>query len=252
MSAIVAIPARLESSRFPNKILADIHGMPMLWHVYQGASQAQLVSQVCVLTDSTKVFDLVSSWGARALMTLRSCTSGTDRIASVAEQLDADIIVNVQGDQPLITGEIIDSLVAALLASNADVATPVYRIRNVGDLTNPNAGKVVRGSDNQALYFSRNAIPYVRDLEMKDWLTVTPFWGTVGMYAYWRRVLLEYHLLPEAQTEAAEKLEQLRLLEAGKRILTVEIENRLEDVDIPADLDLVKEIMASRGKSPVA
>ena len=119
MTASVAIPARLKSSRFPGKVLADIHGQPMLWYVYQGVSQAQCVSAVCVLTDSQEVLETASSWGAKAQMTSEDCPSGTDRIASVADVLDADIVFNVQADEPLITGAVIDQLVGALQGSRS-------------------------------------------------------------------------------------------------------------------------------------
>ena len=121
MSAIVAIPARIKSTRFPGKVLADIHGNPMLWHVYQGVSQATSITDIWVVTDSQEVFDLASSWGARALMTSEDCPSGTARIASVADQLKAEIVVNVQGDEPMITGQVVDTLVASLQVSDADI-----------------------------------------------------------------------------------------------------------------------------------
>lgn len=249
MSAIVAIPARMKSTRFPGKVLADIDGRPMLWHVYRGASQAQRISDVWVITDSKQVYDLAASWGARVLMTSENCPSGTARIASVAGQMDAGIVVNVQGDEPLITGRVVDSLIEELEASDADVATPVYRITNFEDVTNSNVVKVVRASDGTAMYFSRSPMPHVRDLEISEWLSAAPFWGHAGVYAYRRAVLLEYLRLPEGVLERAEKLEQLRLLEAGKRLLTVEIDYRPEAVDTPADLEKVKKIIGSRVRS---
>ena len=249
MTAIVAIPARMKSTRFPGKVLAGIQGKPMLWHVYQGASQAQLISSVWVITDSTQVYDVASSWGARVLMTSEDCPSGTARIASVAGQLEADIVVNVQGDEPLITGDVVDSLISNLQDSGADVATPVYRITNMEDVTNPNVVKVVRASDGSALYFSRSPVPYVRGLESSEWLSTTPFWGHAGVYAYRRHVLQEYLDLPEGSMERAEKLEQLRLLEAGKRLLTIEIDYRPEAVDTPEDLEKVKRIISSRSST---
>jgi len=248
MSAIVAIPARMKSTRFPGKILADINGKPMLWHVYQGASKARCISDVWIITDSQEVYDQASSWGAQVLMTEEHWPSGTARIASVADQLEADIIVNVQGDEPLITGQVVDLLIEALEASDADVATPVYRITNIEDVTNPNVVKVVRAADHRALYFSRSPIPHVRDLEMSEWPTAAPFWGHAGVYAYQRSVLQEYLRLPEGVMEIAEKLEQLRLLEAGKQILTVEIDYRPEAVDTPADQGKVQKILSSQEK----
>ena len=246
MSAIVAIPARMESTRFPGKVLADINGRPMLWHVFQGASQARLINDVWIITDSEEVYEQASSWGAKALMTEDHWPSGTARIASVADQLDGDIIVNVQGDEPLISGTVIDSLIESLETSNSDVSTPVFPITSIEDVTNPNIVKVVRGSDRRALYFSRSCIPYVRDTEIRNWLSEAQFWGHTGVYAYRKTVLTEYPRLPEGVMEKAEKLEQLRLLEAGRHILTVEIDYRTEGVDTPADLEKVKNTISNK------
>ena len=243
MSAIVAIPARLKSTRFPRKVLADIHGNPMLWHVFDRVSKARRITDVWVLTDSQEVLDLASSWGARVLMTSEDCPSGTARIASALDFLDADIIVNVQADEPLIPSAVVDGLVTAIEEGDADVATPVFRIVDSEDIDNPNVVKVVRASNGDALYFSRSPVPYVRDWETGSWLSQVPFWGHVGVYAYRRNILLEYTSLPEGQLERAEKLEQLRLLEAGKQILAVEIDYRPYSVDVPADLDVVKGLL---------
>ena len=159
MSAVVAIPVRLESTRFPRKVLADIQGKPMLWHVYQGVSKAQRISDIWVLTDSQEVMEIASSWGANTMLTAKDCPSGTARIASVADRLDADIIVNVQADEPLITGEVVDEVIIALEGSLCDVSTPVFRITDPKDLIDSNVVKVVRASDGRALYFSRSPIP---------------------------------------------------------------------------------------------
>jgi 3-deoxy-manno-octulosonate cytidylyltransferase (CMP-KDO synthetase) len=249
MSAIVAIPARLKSTRFPRKVLADIHGRSMLWHVYQGVSKARHISDVWVLTDSQEVLNEAASWGAKAMMTSEECPSGTARIASVANALDADIIVNVQADEPLITSAVVDAVVAALEGSDADMATPIYRIQNIEEVTNPNVVKVVLASDGTALYFSRSPIPHVRDYQVEEWLSLAPFWGHVGVYAFRRAVLGEYLQLPEGQLEQAEKLEQLRLLEAGKRILAVEIDYHPHAVDVPSDLEVVRSLMTMRSRA---
>ena len=243
MPAIVAIPARLKSTRFPRKVLADIHGRPMLWYVYQAVSKARSIDAVWVLTDSQEVLDAALSWGAKALMTSEECPSGTDRIASVVDALDADVIVNVQADEPLISGAIIDKLVATLESTEARVATPVYPITSVEELTNPNVVKVVLGADGSALYFSRSPIPHVRDSELPDWLSMSQFWGHVGVYAYRKSVLLEYPHMRQGRLEAVEKLEQLRLLEAGIRCVAVEVDYRPQDVDVPADLEVVKGLL---------
>ena len=221
----------------------------MLWHVYQGVSKAKQVSEIWVLTDSEEVYEEATSWGAKTLMTSPDCPSGTARIASVMEQLASDIVVNVQGDEPMISGEIVDAVVTALEESDADTATPVYRIFKAEEIADPNLVKVVRDAAGRALYFSRSPIPHVRDVALDEWSGATTFWGHVGLYAYRRKTLLEYLDLPEAKLEAAEKLEQLRLLESGKRIMTVEIDQRLYGVDTPADLERVKQLL---GPKPTA
>ena len=179
-------------------------------------------------------------------MTSEDCPSGTDRIASVIDNLDADIIVNVQGDEPLIPSDVVDRLVTALENSTADVATPVYPITTLDDLTNPNVVKVVRAADGTALYFSRSPVPYVRDVDQQDWMSQSDFWGHAGVYAYRRSVLQEFQSLPKGRLERAEKLEQLRLMEAGKSFLAVEIDYRPQAVYIPADLETVNRILGDR------
>ncbi len=231
-------------------MLADLCGKPMLWHVFQGVSQASTISEVVVLTDSAEVFEEASSWGARTLMTSEDCPSGTDRIASALDQLEGDVIVNVQGDEPLISGSVVDQLVEAHEHTHgqADVATPVYRITTTEELASPNVVKVVRAADGSVLYFSRSSIPHVRDFQQDDWLAHSRFWGHAGLYAYTRDVLKEFPRLPEGKLERVEKLEQLRLLEAGKRFLAVEIEYRPRAVDVPSDLDEVRRILERSGQ----
>lgn len=246
MSAIAVIPARLHSTRFPKKVLADIHGHPMLWHVFKRVSAAKSITDVWILSDDQDVVDQSLSWGAKAMITSEDCPSGTDRIASVIDFLDADIIINVQGDEPLIPSEVIDRLVKEMEENKADLATPVFPIKEIDDLTNPNVVKVVRGTDGSALYFSRSPVPHVRGATMDDWLNHGQFWGHAGVYAYRKKMLAEFPNIPIGKLEALEKLEQLRLLEAGKKFLTVEIDYRPQAVDVPEDLETVKRIMASQ------
>jgi 3-deoxy-manno-octulosonate cytidylyltransferase (CMP-KDO synthetase) len=222
----------------------------MLWHVYQGVRSARRIDDVFIVSDSEEVLKEARSWGANALMTPEDCPSGTDRIALVADAMNTDIVVNVQGDEPLISGEILDQLVTSLESSTADVATPVYPITTLDELTNPNVVKVVKANDGTALYFSRSPVPYVRDADLPEWLDRSKFWGHAGVYAYRKSVLKEFPNLREGTLEKVEKLEQLRLLEAGKRFLTVEIDYRPHAVDVPADLEAVKQIMASEGRRP--
>jgi 3-deoxy-manno-octulosonate cytidylyltransferase (CMP-KDO synthetase) len=243
MKTVVAIPARLKSTRFPRKVLADIHGKPMLWHVCQGVSQAKMIDEIWVLTDSEEVYEAAGSWGIKTVMTAEDCPSGTDRIASVVSVLDAEIIVNVQGDEPTIAGSVVDLMVSALQDSDADMVTPVFPITDPAEITDPNLVKVVRASNGDALYFSRSPVPYVRDVTQEQWPAATAYWGHVGVYGYRRGLLEEFPSLPEGRLEKAEKLEQLRLLEAGKTVRTVEIDWRPFGVDVPADLEAVKSML---------
>ena len=246
LTAIVAIPARLKSTRFPRKVLADIFGQPMLWHVYQAVIKAEKIEAAWVLSDSQEVLDIASTWGANTIITSEDCPSGTDRIASVMDSMSAEIIVNVQADEPLIDPTVVDRLVEALEGSEADVATPVYPITNVDDLANPNVVKVVRAQDGSALYFSRSAVPYVRDAEFQDWLAHAKFWGHAGVYAYRSEVLRKFPDIPTGILERSENLEQLRLMESGARFLTLEIDYRPQAVDVPEDLDTVKKTMQAK------
>ena len=246
MTAIVAIPARMESSRFPGKILADLQGKPMLWHVCQGVTEAKTISEVWVVTDSQEILEQALSWGVKASLSPKDCPSGTDRIASVMQEFKADIIVNVQGDEPLIEGRVVDTLVHELERSDAELATPVYRITSLEEINSPNIVKAVRGLDGMALYFSRSPIPHVRDVSPEQWPTSTEYWGHTGVYAYRKQLLQDYPQLPTGVLEQVERLEQLRILEAGRKILAVEIDYRPQAVDVPADLERVEAIMKSK------
>jgi len=243
LSSIVAIPARLESTRFPRKVLADIHGKSMLWYVYHGVAKAESIDEIWVLTDSAEVFEEVTSWGGQAMMTAQQCPSGTDRIASVIQHLKGDIIINVQADEPLIESEIVESMVDALESSEADVVTPVFRLNTFEELTDVTINKVVRSTDQTALYFSHSPIPHVRDVRIENWLSETEYWGHMGVYGYRRQVLEGYLQIPQGKLELVEKLEQLRLLEAGVKIKTVEINYQPIGVDVPEDLERVKNLI---------
>lgn len=213
----------------------------MLWHVYQGVSQAKSVDRILILVDSEEVYEIAASWGADVLMTSRQCSSGTARIISVIDQLNADIIVNVQGDEPLIRGDVIDTMIKTLETSDADIVTPISRITRVEDLVDSNVVKVVRDFNGYALYFSRSMIPHVADIPYDQYVSKVAFWVHMGVYAYRRDVLVEYNNLPKAILGKVENLEQLRFLENGKRILTVEIDYSPCGVDVPADLQIAKD-----------
>ncbi|KHD06647.1 hypothetical protein PN36_29835 [Candidatus Thiomargarita nelsonii] len=241
LKTIVVIPARLASTRLPNKILADIGGHPMLWHIYQRCLQASKVSEVHIATDAEKVVEAVQNWGGKVWMTDTNCASGTERIVSILDNLDCDIIINVQGDQPLIEPTLINQLIEIFEKKKPmpDIVTPACPIDNE-KIFDPNLVKITRRHDGYALYFSRNPIPYVRDVKTENWPQTTPFLGHIGIYGYQRQVLETYHSLPKSPLEEAEKLEQLRFLQAGKSIFTFVTSNYPSSVDTAADLERVR------------
>lgn len=242
---VVVIPARLASSRLPRKVLADIAGRPMLWHVYRRCLKADGVDAVHVATDSEEVAEHVRSWGGQAWMTDPDLPSGTARIAAIAPQLDADIIVNVQGDEPLLDPALVSLVARALAMGNAppDIATPVFPL-SWADALNPNLVKVVLRHDGYALYFSRQAIPHLRDIAPEERAHDGIFWGHIGVYGYRRQTLLDFPALPRSPLEDAEKLEQLRFLQAGKQILTVPTTYIPTPVDVASDLERARVLMA--------
>jgi len=238
------VPARLESTRLPRKVLADIGGKPMLQRVLEGSRLAPSVSEVVLCTDSAEISHLARDWGVRVIMTSPHCTSGSERIASVVDQIDADIIVNVQGDQPFVDPHVIESMcgVFGQRVPPPDVVTPVYRLP-AEKLGNPDVVKVVVAKDGRALYFSRSAVPHLRGDSDTPLLAGGIHWGHVGLYGFRRDILQNWMRLAPSPLEAAEKLEQLRLLENGITIDTYEIDARTRhmlSVDNQADLEVAR------------
>jgi len=220
---IAIIPARYASSRLPGKLILPevkaVTGKYILEHVYQNVIQAKRISRVIVATDSKLIYDVVRGFGGEAEMTSVLHTSGTDRIAEVVKQMDADVIINVQGDEPEMSASQVDQ-VADTLVENKDaaMATLATKIKTTEELSNPNVVKVVLDNNGYALYFSRSQIPYVRDGKNPiDTLGIS-FLRHLGIYAYKREFLVEYANLPAAPLENAEKLEQLRALSNGYKI----------------------------------
>jgi 3-deoxy-manno-octulosonate cytidylyltransferase (CMP-KDO synthetase) len=243
---VAIIPARYASQRLPAKPLADIAGKPMVQHVYERTVRATLVHDVLVATDDERIASAVRAFGGRAIMTPESCQSGTDRIASVARDLQhADIIINVQGDEPLIEPAMIDEAVRPLLhGSSIPVGTLVRRIETESDLINPNIVKVVLDRTGTCLYFSRSAIPFGRDRAPNDWLRYHVYFKHIGLYVFRRDFLLRYAEMHQTPLEQAEKLEQLRILEYGYAIRAVETTYDSVPVDTPEDLERVRAVIA--------
>src|SRR5688572_10767349 len=236
---IVIIPARYQSSRLPGKALADIGGRPMIEHVYRRAAAATSVSSVLVATDDERILEAVRAFGGVACMTSADHQSGTDRLAEVATELGSEIVVNVQGDEPMIEPAMIDEAIEPLLADPMVVMSTLRRrIDDPADLANPNVTKVVVDREGYALYFSRAPIPFTR-----AGCPPAPAWRHVGLYVYRRECLLRLTALPATAMEGAEALEQLRALEYGIRIKAVENAHGSIGVDTPDDLARVRRLM---------
>jgi len=239
---VCIIPARYQSSRFEGKPLADVCGKPMIQHVYEKASGLEMVSSVAVATDDERIFDTVIGFGGNAIMTSEHHRSGTDRIAEAIETLDltdSDIVVNIQGDQPLFVPSQIDEVVKPLLDDpSIDFCTLIYRIRREAEIYHPNAVKVVFDKDHYALYFSRATIPFERAGKGE-----IPYYKHHGIYSYRKAFLIAFTQLEEGYLERIEALEQLRALEYGYRIKVVETMHDSVEVDTPEELERVKKII---------
>lgn len=242
--AIAVIPARYASTRFPGKVLADIAGSPLVAHTYRRAIQADRVSSALVATDDPRVVDALAPFDIPTMMTSPDHTSGTDRMAEVARSHEADIYVNVQGDEPLIDPKAIDACIEALTNDpEVPVATARRPLVMEEQIHDPNIVKVVTGVSGRALYFSRSVIPNIRD-ESGDWRPFHNHWQHIGLYAFRRDFLMAYAKLESTPLERLEKLEQLRILENGHPILVVDTEYVSIGVDVPEDLERVRKMFA--------
>jgi 3-deoxy-manno-octulosonate cytidylyltransferase (CMP-KDO synthetase) len=232
MTAVGVIPARYGASRFPGKPLAKIAGLPMVQRVWEGTRRAKSLRTVIVATDDERIARASRGFGAEVVMTGAHHPTGTDRLAEVAAALDDEIIVNVQGDEPLIEGFVIDAAVEALLAApEVPMATLVHPAEESA-LDDPNRVKVVLDRHGDALYFSRSRIPALHEASQAP-----RYWQHVGLYAYRRPFLLEFVALERGPAERAESLEQLRALEHGHRIRCAVVEGWCSlPVDVPADV----------------
>jgi 3-deoxy-manno-octulosonate cytidylyltransferase (CMP-KDO synthetase) len=232
------IPARFASSRFPGKVLAQIASKPMLQHVYERACMARYVTSVIIATDDERVHDVARSFGARVRMTRADHLSGTDRVAEVASAENAELVVNIQGDEPLIDPAAIDAAILPMVHEDGLVmATLKKRIEYSREVDDPNVVKVVTDLAGNAIYFSRCPIPFERGGAGRK-----VHFKHIGLYVYQRDFLLEYSALPVGVLEQAERLEQLRALENGYRIRVVETDSESLGVDTPADLERVSQL----------
>lgn len=245
---LTVVPARYASTRFPGKIIAPLAGKPLVYHTYLRAREASLVSEVLIATDHQAVVDALKPYDVPVIMTRVDHVSGTDRIAEVAEKIEADIIVNVQGDEPLIAPEIIDETIRPLLEQPDVVMSTARRlITTPEEIRDPNVVKVVCNQKGHALYFSRESIPNIRDASDRA-SSPACYWQHIGLYVYRRDFLMAYARMPQTPLEKLEKLEQLRVLEHGYTIAVVDTEYEAVGVDTPEDLERVQAIITSSRK----
>ncbi|MBW1695496.1 MAG: 3-deoxy-manno-octulosonate cytidylyltransferase [Deltaproteobacteria bacterium] len=242
MKIVVIIPARYASTRFDGKALVSIAGKSMIQRVYERSVKAQRVSKVVVATDDLRIIEAVEKFGGKAIMTSDKNRTGTDRVAEAAEKLGLelnDIVINVQGDQPLLDPRCLDQVVDPLLTeSNIDISTLAVKIFNEREKTDPKDIKVTFDNKGFALYFSRSTIPFGRDGSFKY-----DVFKHLGVYAYTRRFLEVFRHLPSGRLEEIEKLEQLRALEHGYRIRVVQTPYDSPEVDLPIDIERIEKIL---------
>lgn len=249
MHITAIIPARYASTRFPGKPLVDIHGKTMIERVYERTCRSTLVDRVIVATDDERIAEVVRAFGGELCMTSAQHETGTDRLAEVAAELSSDLIVNVQGDEPLIDPAMIDQAVAPLIDdASISMGTLMVAIDSVEDFLSPNVVKVVTDQRGRALYFSRSPIPCVRDYigALEEIFAQINVYKHIGLYVYRREFLLRYPTLAVTPLESMEKLEQLRVLEHGYRIQVVETSQPSLGVDTPEDLQKVRVIVAKQ------
>jgi 3-deoxy-manno-octulosonate cytidylyltransferase (CMP-KDO synthetase) len=239
VTALIVIPARYASSRYPGKPLARETGKFLIQHVVEQAKKVKLASQVVVATDDARIFEAVKSFGGVAVMTAETHQSGTDRIAEVVQKVEfrgVEIVVNVQGDEPEIEPGLVNGLIEVLRdRPNTQMATAAAAFERAEDVGNPNMVKVVLDQDGHALYFSRSVIPYDRDGEMAGATNWKPYLKHLGLYAYRREALLALANAEPCRLEQLEKLEQLRALYLGMKIHVTETSHAAHGIDTPAD-----------------
>jgi 3-deoxy-manno-octulosonate cytidylyltransferase (CMP-KDO synthetase) len=238
---VIVIPARYGSTRLPGKPLVELAGKPMVQRVYERARLAKSASRVIVATDDERIVKAVESFGGEARMTRPDHRTGTERIAEVAAHTEGDVYVNVQGDEPLLDPQAVDTAVNALLEDPpAAISTVAVPIKIPGDIMDPNVVKTVLDFDGNALYFSRAPIPWVRDSAAHVQVRHLKH---LGLYVFQRDALLEYPTLPQGELERIEQLEQLRWMENGWKIRVAEVEHDAVSVDVPADVERVEKLL---------
>jgi 3-deoxy-manno-octulosonate cytidylyltransferase (CMP-KDO synthetase) len=245
--AIVVIPARYGSTRLPGKALAEIEGKPLVQHVYERARLARLASECLIATDDERIRQACEKLGSNVMMTSPLHNSGTDRMAEVAEKTKADVYINVQGDEPLVSPDAVDLLID-MMFSDASIRMGTLKrpITSYDDFVNPNMARVVCDKDDFAMYFSRAPIPFLTREQFESAAPACPIFKHIGMYSFRRDFLLEFAKMPQSILEKTERLEQLRALEAGVKIKAPTTDYESISVETRADLERVRALFAGR------
>ncbi|GHV37063.1 3-deoxy-manno-octulosonate cytidylyltransferase [Synergistales bacterium] len=241
IETLVVIPSRYASTRLPGKPLVKLNGKEMVLRVWDGVRQSELVDRLIVATDDQRIADVVTNAGGEAIMTPAELPTGNDRVAWVAERVPSKFVINVQGDNPMVTPALVDSLIEALRSDEAvTMATPVKRIETRGEMERNSVVKVAKAENGRALYFSRSIIPFSND-------PAAPRFKHIGIYAWRRDALFDFARLPRSPLEKAESLEMLRLLEKGGIISCVETDAPTIEIDTPEDVERFERIEVVKG-----
>lgn len=241
MDVIGVIPARYKATRFEGKVLADLVGKPVIQHVYEIAKESNVLDDVIIATDDERILEAVKGFGGKAVLTSIGHQTGTDRLTEVVNPMDVKVVINIQADEPLLHHTMIDDLARIMLDNpNLSMATVVKEIEDKEDIMNPNVVKAVIDKNGFALYFSRSPIPFERGTQSKM------FYKHIGLYAYTKDFLFTFTNLPKSNLEKAESLEQLRALEHGFKIKTIETRFDTMGIDTPADLEKARKALVER------
>jgi 3-deoxy-manno-octulosonate cytidylyltransferase (CMP-KDO synthetase) len=241
MKIIAVIPARYASTRFPAKLMQDLGGKTVILRTYEAAIETQLFDDVFVVTDSDLIFNEIIVNGGKAIMSIKEHESGSDRIAEAVENMDVDVVINVQGDEPFINKEPLEKVIEVFkndTDKKVDLASLMFEIKDKAEIENPNNVKVIIDQQGFALYFSRSVIPYPREENAG-----VRYMKHIGIYAFRKEALMDFYTLPMLSLEASEKLEQLRYLEYGKRIRMVETSHAGIGIDTPEDLEKARKLI---------
>ena len=263
---VIAVPARLNSSRLPNKVLADIGGKPMITLVLEKCKKSLEDINIILCTDSKDLVAIAENIGVKSLLTKNDCNSGSQRISSVCAELiqivwgedffDTEkcytfeekkkhtLIINVQGDQPFLDPKVIKEMINVFFTQEKipDVLTPIYKL-NKNEIHNPAVVKTLINQNMQAIYFSRSALPYIRDVNKEDWHLKYDYWGHVGIYGFRGDIIAKWNKYPESNLEKLENLEQLRLVDAGVKINTFKVNGNFLSIDTPEQLEIARKII---------